>query len=103
MENGKVVGIRGMMSDISERKAAEEEIKRQLTEKELLLREVHHRIKNNFASIGGLLSLHMKSTTNPEAIAVLQDAIGRVDSMHILYDKLLLSEDCKDISVKYYI
>ena len=89
--------------DITRRKEAEEEIKRQLAEKEILLREVHHRIKNNIATIGGLISLHLKSVTHPEAVAVLQDAIGRVDSMGILYDKLLLSEDYKDISVKNYI
>ncbi|MCJ7526041.1 MAG: ATP-binding protein, partial [Candidatus Aminicenantes bacterium] len=78
-------------------------IQRQLTEKEILIKEVHHRIKNNIASIGGLLSLHMQSVTNPEAVAVLQDAIGRVTSMRILYDKLLLGEDYKDISVKIYL
>jgi len=89
--------------DITERKQAEEEIKRQLAEKEILLKEVHHRIKNNIASIGGLLSLHVQSATNPEATAVLQDAIGRVNSMRVLYDKLLLSEDYKDVSVKNYL
>jgi two-component sensor histidine kinase len=92
-----------LYKEITERKKAEEEIKRQLAEKETLLKEVHHRIKNNIASIGGILSLHVQSIANPEAIAVLQDAIGRVDSMQILYDKLLLSEDYKDISVKNYV
>ena len=94
-----VISIR----DITERKQAEEEIKRQLLEKKTLLKEVHHRIKNNIASVGSLLSLHSQSTANPEAVAVLQDAIGRVNSMRILYDKLLLSEDYKDISVKNYL
>jgi len=101
-----VPGTRKSMAsliDITERKQAEAEIKRQLAEKEILLKEVHHRIKNNIASIGALISLHVQSTVNPEAIAVLQDAIGRVNSMRILYDKLLLSEDYKDISVKNYL
>ncbi len=89
--------------DISERKRVEEEIQRQLAEKEILLREVHHRIKNNIAAIGGLLALRLQSIANPEAVAVLQDAIGRVDSMRILYDKLLLSEGYKDIPVKNYV
>jgi PAS domain S-box-containing protein len=100
---GKFLGTFGVFRDITERKQAEEEVKRQLLEKELLLKEVHHRIKNNIASIGGLISLHLKSITNPEAVAVLQAAIGRVKSMGILYDKLLLSEDYKDISVKNYL
>ncbi|MCK7535557.1 MAG: hypothetical protein MZV63_33510 [Marinilabiliales bacterium] len=84
-------------------KRTEEEIKTQLLEKEILLKEVHHRIKNNIASIGGLLSLRLKSITNPEAIAALQDAVGRVESMRILYEKLLLSAGYKDIPVKMYV
>ena len=101
--DGQQVATYGIYRDISDRKQAEEEIKRQLAEKEILLKEVHHRIKNNIASIGGLLSLHVQSATNPEAIAVLQEAIGRVNSMRILYDKLLLTEDYEDISVKNYL
>jgi PAS domain S-box-containing protein len=91
-----------VIRDITERKRAEEEIKRQLSEKETLLKEVHHRIKNNIASIGGLLSLQLQGLKNPEAVTVLQDAVGRVDSMRVLYDKLLLSEGYKDVSVKNY-
>jgi PAS domain S-box-containing protein len=107
--NNRCVSIAGKLymhttaRNIDDRKQAEAEIKRQLAEKGILLKEVHHRIKNNIASIGGLISLHVQSTANPEAIAVLQDAIGRVNSMRILYDKLLLSEDYKDISVKNYL
>jgi PAS domain S-box-containing protein len=101
--DGTTKYLLGISEDITERKQAEAEIQRQLTEKEILLREVHHRIKNNIASIGGLISLQMQAVTNPEAIAVLQNAIGRVNSVRILYDKLLLSEGYKDISVKNYI
>ena len=100
---GRTVKTYGVNQDISERKRAEEEIERQLLEKEILLKEVHHRIKNNIASISGLISLHMQTVTNPEAVAVLKDAIGRVDSMRILYNKLLISEDYKDVSVKKYL
>ena len=86
-----------------ERKRAEEEIQRQLAEKEILLKEVHHRIKNNFASVSGLLTLQSQALTDPWAAAVLQETIGRVDSMRILYDKLLLSEGYMDLSVKNYL
>ncbi|MDD8012551.1 MAG: histidine kinase dimerization/phosphoacceptor domain -containing protein [Acidobacteriota bacterium] len=88
--------------DITGRKRAEEEIKRQLLEKEILLKEVHHRIKNNIAAIEGLLSLHAQSVSNPEAGAALQEAISRVHSMRLLYDKLLFSEGYTDIPVKNY-
>ncbi len=102
-ENGQMTGFQAVARDITEIKQAEAEIKRQLAEKETLLREVHHRIKNNIASIGGLISLRLQAITNPEAAAVLQDALGRIDSMRILYDKLLLSEGYKDIPVKTYV
>ena len=95
--------VTAIIRDITEHQQAEEEIKRQLREKETLLKEVHHRIKNNIASISGLISLRMQTVTNPEAMAVLKDAIGRIDSMRILYDKLLLSEGYKDVSVKKYL
>lgn len=89
--------------DITERKQTEEEIQKQLTEKSILLKEVHHRIKNNIASIEGLLSMQLQSVSNPEAVSALQDAIGRVSGMRVLYDKLLISDEYKDISVKNYI
>jgi PAS domain S-box-containing protein len=100
---GRTVTTYGVNQDISDRKRAEEEIKRQLAEKGMLLKEAHHRIKNNIASISGLLSLHMQTITSPEAIAALQEAIGRVDSIRILYDKLLLGGDFQDVSVKNYV
>ena len=100
---GRTVKTYGVNQDITERKRAEDEIQRQLTEKEILLKEVHHRIKNNVASIGGLISLRLQSITNPEAVAVLQETVGRVDSMRILYDKLLLTKGYEVISVKNYV
>jgi PAS domain S-box-containing protein len=93
----------GQIAIAIDRKRAEEEIKTQLLEKEILLREVHHRIKNNIASISGLLSLRLQTIGNPAAVPVLQDAISRVDSMRILYDKLLLSKGYETISVKNYV
>ncbi len=102
-EKGKIAGLWGAAQDITERKQSEEEIQKQLSEKTTLLKEVHHRIKNNIASIEGLLSLQSQAISNPEAVSALQDAISRVGSMRVLYDKLLISDDFKDISVKNYL
>ena len=89
--------------DITERKQAEVEIKRQLSEKETLLREVHHRIKNNISSIESLLTLQAGSTENEETKVALQASISRIQSTRVLYEKLLLGKDYQDVSIKSYL
>ncbi len=89
--------------DITELRKLQNELQNQLSEKETLLREVHHRVKNNIANIESLLRLQADSTANPEVKSVLQDATSRVQSMRIIYDKLLLSKDLREISIKNYI
>ncbi len=97
----KTVAIRG--AGEMERLIAEEQIKSLLSEKELLLREVHHRIKNNMSVITGMLMLQAETLKEPSAIAALKDAQGRVRSMMVLYDKLYRSADFKSISIKEYL
>jgi len=60
-ENGKVKSVSGTFQDITERKKIEDKIQSMLKEKEILLREVHHRIKNNIATVSGLLMLQSAS------------------------------------------
>ncbi len=67
------------------------------------MREVHHRVKNNIANIANLLSLQVGSTSNMEVKTALQDAASRVQSMRILYDRLLVSDDLREIPVKNYV
>jgi two-component sensor histidine kinase/HAMP domain-containing protein len=81
----------------------EKEITIQLKEKKLILKETHHRIKNNLVTITALLTLHSKSVTNAEAISALQDAANRVKSMAILYEKLLLKDVYHTTSTKEYL
>ncbi len=91
------------IQDISGRKIAEEKIKNLLAEKEVFLKEVHHRIKNNMASVNGLFSLQVKNLTNPEAIAALKDASSRVLSMTVLYEKLYQSIDSDQVEIRNYL
>ncbi len=97
--NAVIVNVR----DITENKEAEDKIKMQLSEKVTLLKEVHHRIKNNIASIEGILSLQAESTGNTEVKAALQDSITRVQSMRVIYEKLLAGDDYHEVSIKAYI
>ena len=89
--------------DITDRKINEESINRQLQEKILLLKEVHHRIKNNITSIGSLIKIQAGATNNDEAKNILLDTVSRIESMRFIYDKLLLTDDYKEASVKYYL
>jgi len=82
----------GLNQEIFERKQIEKELKQQLSEKMTILKEAHHRIKNNYASVESLLSLQLETITEPKAYSALQDAIGRVRSMRILYEKMLLTD-----------
>ncbi len=74
--------------DITERKRAEDKIKMLALEKELLLKETHHRIKNDMSMIRSLLNLQAVNTTNSEARDVLMDAASRIQGMVALYGKL---------------
>ncbi|MCF7794456.1 MAG: PAS domain S-box protein [Candidatus Cloacimonetes bacterium] len=102
-KQGRVESTFGIFFDITERKKAEEKVQQLLEEKELLLREVHHRIKNNMATIESLLRLQSKQIDNETAIAALNDANSRVKSMRILYDKLFRSDNFQAVDMKDYL
>jgi PAS domain S-box-containing protein len=89
--------------DISGRKRAEEKISLLLTEKEILLKEVHHRIKNNMSSLMGILTLQSVNTKNPETNAALVDLKNRLQSMGVLYDKLYRSANVSQMSIRAYL
>lgn len=88
--------------DITDRKQAEDKIKGLLTEKELLLREVHHRIKNNMTTISSLLSIQSRTLDDERAVSALGDARGRIQSMMVIYDKLYRSADFREVSTAGY-
>ncbi len=88
--------------DITDRKLAEETVYNLLNEKELILKEVHHRVKNNMYNIGALLNMQANARTDEAAKNVLFDAAGRVQSMSVLYDKLYRSEHTASVSLKEY-
>ncbi|MCU0845548.1 MAG: PAS domain S-box protein [Spirochaetes bacterium] len=103
IEDGKFAGQSGVAQNITERRRAEESVKDLLAEKELLLREVHHRIKNNMSTIKSLLMLQSRSLKNPDASAALSDAANRIQSMSMLYDKLYRTSDLTDMSISKYL
>jgi len=89
--------------DITNRTLAEKKIKDFLEEKEIILREVHHRIKNNMNTVNSLLLLQACTLKDSAAVSALEDAGSRVQSMMILYDKLYQSADFDAMSAADYI
>jgi len=91
------------IGDVTERTRAEEKVRKLLSEKELLLKEVHHRIKNNMYSISRLLAMHAGAAKEPEAVKAIRDAVSRVQSVMVLYEKLYKSVEYNEASVRDYL
>lgn len=102
LPNGHVLWD-GIEIDITERKRAEEAAERHLREKELVLREVHHRVKNNLGAVESMLRLQADLREDPGLRSVLQDAAGRVVSMEVLYDRLYRAGDFGELPVREYL
>jgi PAS domain S-box-containing protein len=102
-DNGNFAGTFGIIFDLTSRIMAEENVKKLLKEKEILLREVHHRIKNNMATIESLLRLHIHRLSNIAAKEALQDANNRIKSMRILYEKLYSSDNFSEVNLREYL
>jgi PAS domain S-box-containing protein len=101
--DGKPIRLCGTYADITDQKEVEGKIRALLAEKELILKEVHHRIKNNMNTISSLLSLQANSISEPTAIRALEDAQSRIHSMSLLYDQLYRSADFQEFSIKEYL
>jgi PAS domain S-box-containing protein len=100
---GNPVRLCGTHEDVDERKRIRDRVDTLLAEKELILKEVHHRIKNNMNTISGLLSLQASTISDPNAGKALEDAGNRIRCMSLLYDKLYRSTGYSEVSVKEYL
>lgn len=92
-----------LKKEIVERKRAESEAKASLVEKEMLLREVHHRVKNNLQVISSLLSLQSEHIKDKKALEMFRESQNRVVSMAKIHEKLYKSGDLTRIDFAEYI
>lgn len=101
-KTGKLLQVNGINLDITDRKIFETRLKRSLAEKEALLKEVHHRVKNNLTIVSSFLSLQAATIDNREAIDKLLDSERRVRSMAIIHEQLYQQDDVSSINFVQY-
>jgi len=98
-----VIGILLIMEDITELKNVENSLKNSLEEKEVLLREIHHRVKNNLQIISSLLSLQRFQVEDPQTADILWECQGRVRTMAMIHENIYQSHDIGSINFRNYV
>ena len=101
--DGSLQGVLGISHDITQRMAAEQALQSSLHEKEALLKEVHHRVKNNLQIISSLIRLEAGRSHQEEVKSVLGDMQGRIRSMALLHELLYRSPSLAQIDLGHYI
>lgn len=89
--------------DITGRKQAEDIVRASLVEKEMLLQEIHHRVKNNLQVIVSLLGLQSQQVSDSQALSVLEESRDRIKAMALIYENLYRERDSAGVNLSSYL
>ena len=102
-EKGEIYALCGIARDVTTRVELEKALELSLKEKEALLREIHHRVKNNMQIISSLLNLQAHHVKNPELTAIIKECQNRIRSMAIVHEHLYKSANLAKINFADYL
>jgi PAS domain S-box-containing protein len=102
-ETGRLVAVEGIARDVTERIKIEDRLKKSLREKEILLTEIHHRVKNNMQIISSLLSLQAQNISDPSLLDAYRDTQNRILSMALIHNIMYASRNLARIDFNDYI
>ena len=99
---GDFMGMVSIVEDISGRRKREAEVRASLAEKEVLLKEIHHRVKNNLQVVSSLLNLQARNFTDPLVLEAFRESRGRIKAMALVHEALYRSPDFTGIDFRKY-
>ena len=100
---GEITGLGGVASDVTDYENALDDLRKSLDEKDSLLKEIHHRVKNNLQIVSSLLRLQASRVASPDTQSVLMDMEGRIHSMALVHEHLYLSENLAAVDLATYL
>jgi PAS domain S-box-containing protein len=102
-ENKKVVEISGIGLDITDKKEVNEKLRQSVEEKDVLLKEVHHRVKNNLQVISSILNLQSSYVKDQQTLNILKESQNRIKSMAFIHESLYQTKDLSSINFSEYV